>query len=114
VQGSFLATAVLENIAVKLDQLIVPGALVEVVNVLRDEGQLRYLFRESGQREVTRVRFHVGHRVAAPPVPAPDQRRVGEEGFRRGQIFGAVPSCASRKVGTPLSAETPAPVSTQT
>jgi hypothetical protein len=36
VQGSFLEATILENVAVKLDQVIVAGALVKVVDVLSD------------------------------------------------------------------------------
>ena len=73
---------------------------------------------EFSQRVMARVGLDFrDQNAAAPVVPFPNQFRIAREGLGRCEISARCcfhrPS-APRNVGTPLSAETPAPVSTAT
>ena len=67
-----------------------PGAPVQVVNVLCDQGEVRRPLFQPGQREVARVRFGSGDSAAAFFVPLPDHLRVAPEAFGCGQILKAL------------------------
>ena len=69
-------TAVLEQVAVKLDDILAAGALVQAVHVLGDERQARHQGGQPGQGNMARIGFGTGDELAAPAVPAPDQLGV--------------------------------------
>ena len=91
---------------------------MQAVHVLRDEMEIAeraFPFRRVPGAPDSAWR----RRQLAPPlIPFPNQAGIAPERARGGQFLGTnfaqSPVCASRKVGTPLSAETPAPVSTPT
>ena len=94
------------------------GALVQVVHVLRDQQEIaRPAAVEFRQRAVRGVGLHgrIGELGAARIVELLHARRIAGEGLRRRHILDPhrcqMPS-ASRKVDSPLSRETPAPVRT--
>jgi len=74
-------------------------------------------FFQIGEGVVAGIGFHFGQDAAAPVVPIPNELGVAREGggvARSWTRYCFQSPLASRKVGTPLSAETPAPVSTAT
>src|SRR5947209_20626207 len=63
------------------------GALVHVVDVLGDDGDLGVVL-PGGDGEVPGVGFDVGHQVVAPQIPAPDPFGVLAPPLRTGQLVG--------------------------
>ena len=61
------------------------GALVQVIDVLGDQGQARQAPAQFGDRQVGRIGLGREYLLAPPFVPAPDQRRVVAKGLDRGQ-----------------------------
>ena len=98
----------------KLGDVGAAGMLMQAVDILRDQGQLRYVAGQLGKRDMSRIGAGFGNKFAAPSIPAPDEFGVRSKSFRGSEIQRVVlcrqTALASRKVGTPLSAETPAPV----
>ncbi len=72
--------------AVQMDHLAAAGAFVQVVDVLRDQRQLRHMAGEFGDGHVRGVRPSLENLHPAPLVPAPDQRRVATKGVGSGQF----------------------------
>ena len=97
-----------------VEQPLRSGALVQVVDILRDQQQLARPFRiEPRQRLVRGVRLD--RRELRPPriVEGVNQRRIAAERLGRADILDpmALPQAVGpRNVASPLSAETPAPV----
>lgn len=79
--------AILQDVAVQADGAGVAGTLVQVVDVLADDGQpTRMASLEVGQRAVPRIRLRRANAEAALGVPGPDPCRVGHEAFLAGQL----------------------------
>jgi len=112
------AAAVTQDVAVVLEHAGTAGPLVQAVHVLRDQRESRDASRKLRQREMTGVRLGLANQFTAELVPVPDELRITLEGFGRGEILRTEigPEAGQRvtKRGIPLSAEIPAPVSTQT
>ena len=64
-----------------------PGALVQVVDVLGDDGDLGVVL-PGGDGAVPGVGFDVGHQVVAPQIPAPDPFGVVAPPLCAGQLVG--------------------------
>ena len=105
------------DVAVQLDQLRAAGRLVQAVDVLGDQQEFRNAPFDRGQRVMPGVGRAPRRGVRAATRTSP--RRISDcartptaSRAPRGSNFAHSPVCASRNVGTPDSAETPAPVST--
>jgi len=72
--------------AVQVNDILAAGTLVQVVNVLRDQRQLRYMAREVGDGQMSRIRLGLEDAHAPPFIPAPDQRRIAAKRFGCGQL----------------------------
>ena len=70
----------------ELDQLAAAGALVQPVDVLRDQHEIGGASFQFRQREVARVGLRRRDELAAPGVPVPDELRVARECGRRGEL----------------------------
>ncbi len=97
-----------------------PGALVQVVDVLRGDldGLLRGGPLPLREGNMTGVRARGGHELRSSAVPGPHQigSRTNASGLASssGEYRYTARFCASRNVGTPDAREIPAPVSTAT
>ena len=76
--------------AVELDHLRRAGALMQPVDVLRDDHDLGEQLLELGDGPVAGVGLSVGRHAEAVLVPAPDERRVLAIRLRRGQLHRVV------------------------
>lgn len=75
---------------VELDDIDASCALVQSIDILRNECQLRFERFQPGQRTVTGVGLCIGDELTAPDVPVPDELRVARERFGRRKFFGFV------------------------
>src|SRR5690606_25963159 len=84
--------------AVKMDDVGVSGALVQIVDILGHQGEPGYESRQFGDRPVRRVRLRLQYLHPPPLIPAPDQRRVLAKGIRCSQRSGieALPETGER------------------
>ena len=75
-----------QDVAMQPDRLRPAGALVQVIDVLRDDGQhAGAAAAVVGQRHMPGVRLRRAHGLLALGVPGPDARRVGAEALLAGQ-----------------------------
>src|SRR3972149_3271041 len=88
---------------------------MKAINILGDQGKGAGLPLQFHQRMMRRIWILNGNDLPAPVIPLPYKHRVSPERLRCCKILisadSGVPS-SPRKVGTPLSAEMPAPVRT--
>jgi hypothetical protein len=74
---------------VQPDRIAVAGTLVQVIDVLRDDGEHTAMARrEFSQRAVPRIRLRRAHAVAAFGIPVPHPPRVGEKTLFAGELRG--------------------------
>ena len=90
------AAARRKQTAVQMLHLFHAGALVQVIDVLRDDIDAHFMASQAAQsagqlpqRQVARMRCCPQHQTAPPLVPGPDARRVGFPSFGRCQFLGA-------------------------
>jgi hypothetical protein len=98
--------------AVIADDVLRACALVESIDILSDEGE-PVAAAPLGDDVMCRIRLARCDARATPVVPFPDEPRVACECLRRREILRSErfpQSLRPRKVGTPLAADTPAPV----
>src|SRR5258708_34493752 len=74
------------DVAVELDHLAAAGALVQPVDVLRDQQEFGGASLQLHEREVAGVGLRRSDELAAPGVPIPDEPRVARESGGRGQL----------------------------
>ena len=108
--------ACLGEFAVHVHEADRAGTLVQVVHILRTQEeavtQLRLQFR---QCNVSGIRHRLRSRCPPRRIELPYTCWVALPRFRSADIFNPIPGPPSaRKVGNPLSALTPAPVSAKT
>ena len=72
----------------QVQHLFTSRTLMQVVDVLRDQGELRNESRHCCNSLVRGVRPRVGHRRAPPFVPGPYQCGIALEGMRRCELGG--------------------------
>ncbi len=63
------------------------GGLVQAVDVLRDQPEIREAAAPLGEHVMRRVRPTRGDQPAAPVVPLPDETRIVRKGLGRGERF---------------------------
>ena len=85
-----LETSVALDVAMELDDGFAAGALMEPIDILRDEREPRLHRRELGERQVRGIWIGSGDQAAPPLIPVPDQGRVVPECAGRGKRFGVV------------------------
>ena len=102
----------------QLDHAGRSSALMERIDVLRDDRQSLYAISQPSDREMRRVRLGVRETFRARPIPRVRIRKILRIATRIRKalevLFDQSPSSAPRYVGMPLSADTPAPVKTTT
>jgi hypothetical protein len=112
-----VANAMMQR-AVQLKNLSATGALMQIIDILGYQSQLRHFLRQPSDCEVSFVWRPTQRLHTAPLVPAPDEGGLllkapwvaNSSAWKRSQS----PDCGIRKVESPLSTEMPAPVSTTT
>ncbi len=77
------------NVAVQLDDVLAARLVVQAVDVLGDEGELRCALFEVGEGEVSGVGFLFGELGAAVEVESPDLVGVTLESLGSGEVFSA-------------------------
>src|SRR5258706_4750026 len=77
-------------VAVDLERAGATRAIMQAVDVLRDECKIRVLRLERGKRTMAGVGFGLRDEGAAPVVPFPDQFRIARETLRRREVFGSM------------------------
>ena len=78
------------DIAVELEDFAAACAVVQAIDVLRDEGEARLALFEFHQGAVGGVGLRFGDDLAPPVVPFPHQFRIPGERFGVGEFFGLV------------------------
>ena len=78
--------------AMQVHDALAAGALMQVVDVLRDHGDLASAASQAGDRVVRGIGLGLQHLLATPQVPAPDQGRVRAKGLGRFQALRIVAS----------------------
>ena len=73
-----------------LQQAPAPGAIVQAIDVLRHQREVGSAALDLSQRAMAGVGLGGSDHAAPPVVPLQDELRVAGEGFRRGQVLGAV------------------------
>ena len=63
------------------------STLVESVDVLRDQGEIRKPLAPRREHVMRRVRFALRDHLPAPVVPLPHEFRIAREGLRSGEGF---------------------------
>src|SRR5690606_6262188 len=74
--------------AVKMDDVGVSGTLVQIVDILRHQGEPGYEPRQFGDSPVPWDRLRLQYLHSPTLIPAPDQRRVLAKGIRWSQRSG--------------------------
>ena len=104
--------------AVQVQHLLASAAFVEIINVLCHERECRNKLCHRSDRQMRSIRLRTQDGHSTPFVPAPHQRRTRRDAdgvaSSAASKFSHRPVCLSRKVGIPLSADTPAPARTTT
>lgn len=85
-----LETSVALDVAMELDDGFAAGALMEPIDILRDEREPRLHRRELGERKVRGIWIGSGDQAAPPLIPIPDERRVLRKRARCRKRFGIV------------------------
>ena len=86
----FHRTSIAVDIAVKFYDGTAAGALMQAVDILCDEGQLRQQSLKRRDSRMCRIGACRGKHFPPPLIPLPDQGRVTLESGLGCQIFGAV------------------------
>jgi len=70
------------DIAMDFEQASGTGAVVEAIDILRDEGEIGRAFLELGKSQVSGVRFGLSDQAASPVVPFPYELGIAGKGLR--------------------------------
>ena len=89
-EAAFRMASVIEEIAMKLDHIIVSGALVQAIDILRNERESGHEFGETRKRKVAWVRLGCSDQFTAPAIPLPDQFRIFFERLRGRELLRIV------------------------
>ena len=72
-----------------MDHVAAAGTLVQIVDILSDQGELRNAPFHLGQSEVARIRLRRCDQSTPPVIPLPNQFRIVRKCFWRGQLLRA-------------------------
>src|SRR6185369_2052723 len=86
----FIETSRPRDVAMQFNARRTAGSLVQTINILCDQAELRKYPLHLNDSEMRSVRICIGDELTAPFVPFPDQARVAAESARSRQILGTV------------------------
>jgi len=75
-----------------MKHVVISGSLMQIIDILRDEGEVRHIAGHCRNRSMSGVRLCAKNESAAPFIPPPYQGGVAHEGagsreFSRGEVF---------------------------